>query len=337
MTLRRRVAVLVAIIVVGVLGGGLYVIGQRTDQQVAIRTAVPVATTADLAAVASTPHLVFRSTALGPTYGKVAMVLLSDPGGPRAVSGTDCERVYAAGRRVLCLAADRGIVTTYTATVLDDAFTPMRPLELSGIASRARLSRDGRYAATTTFVSGHSYASTSFVTQTLISDVGDGASRNVEDFTLVHRGEVITPKDRNLWGVTFAGGSTFYATVAWGGQTWLARGDLAQRRLETIRSDAECPSVSPDGTHVVYKKRLGAAPGRWRLASYDLATRTETMLAETRSVDDQVEWLDDATVVYGLPRTAAQAGVSDVWSEPIDGATAPTLVIEGAWSPAVVR
>lgn len=336
MSLRRRVAVLVAVVLVAVVAAGVYVVRQQADQQAVARTATPVATAA-LAAVRAGPHIVFRSTALGPTYGKVAMVPLSAPGGPRAVSGTDCERVYAAAHRVLCLAADRGIVTTYTATVLDDAFAQVRPLKLSGIASRARLSPDGRYAATTTFVTGHTYASTSFVTQTLVSDVAGTASRDVEEFTLVHRGQVIRPRDRNVWGVTFAGGSTFYATVAWGGTTWLARGDLAQRRLVTIRSDAECPSVSPDGTHVVYKKRLGAAPGQWRLAAYDLATRTETLLAETRSVDDQVEWLDDAQVVYGLPRTGAEAGVSDVWSARIDGTGAPVRLIEGAWSPAVVR
>ena len=334
--MRRKIAILLVVVVAGLGAGGWYLVRQQAQLRSAVRAA-PVVATVDLAAVEAVPHIVFRSTALGPTYGKVSMVPLTAPGGPRAVTGTDCERVYAAADRVLCLAADRGIVTTYTATVLDDRFETVRPLDLSGIASRARLSRDGRRAATTTFVTGHSYASTSFVTQTLISDVSGSTSSNVEDFTLVHRGKVITPKDRNVWGVTFAGGDTFYATVAWGGKTWLSKGSLTQRRLETIRSDAECPSVSPDGSHVVYKKRLGAAAGQWRLASYDIASRSETVLAEKRSVDDQVEWLDDSTVVYGLPRTGAEAAVSDVWALGLDGTAGPTRLIAGAWSPAVVR
>jgi hypothetical protein len=62
------------------------------------------------------------------------------------------------------------------------------------------------------------------------------------------------------------------------------------------------------------------------------------MLAETRSVDDQVEWLDDATIVYGLPRTGTSgAATSDLWAVPADGTGAPRTLVKDAWSPAVVR
>ena len=44
------------------------------------------------------------------------------------------------------------------------------------------------------------------------------------------------------------------------------------------------------------------APGEWHIAVYDLASGEETVLADTRSVDDQVEWLDNSTVLYALPR-----------------------------------
>ncbi len=60
------------------------------------------------------------------------------------------------------------------------------------------------------------------------------------------------------------------------------------------------------------------------------------MLGETRSVDDQVEWLDDATLLYGLPR-AAETGASDVWAIGITAGDTPRRVIENAWSPSVVR
>ena len=60
------------------------------------------------------------------------------------------------------------------------------------------------------------------------------------------------------------------------------------------------------------------------------------MLPEKHDVDDQVEWLDDSTILYGLPRIE-QPGDSDVWSIASSGSGAPRLFIEHAWSPSVVR
>ncbi len=336
MNLRRRVTALAVVVVVSLVGSGAYLWSQRAERQTALRTAQPV-DTVNLTDVQAGPRIVFRSTALGSTYGRVAAVALSNPGGPRAFTSTECERVYAAARRVLCLAADRGLVTRYSAMVLDDGYRPIRPLKLTGVASRARLSRDGSLTATTAFTTGSSYASSFFSTQTIVSRVDGSSSDDIENFTLVHKGKAIRPVDRNIWGVTFADNNTFYATVAWASQTWLAKGDLSQRRLDTIRPDAECPSLSPDRTRVVYKKRLGQPAGRWRLASLDIASGKETLLGETRSIDDQVEWLDNRSVIYGLPRLGAQAAVSDVWVVPVDGRGGPKRLIEGAWSPAVVR
>jgi Tol biopolymer transport system component len=138
--------------------------------------------------------------------------------------------------------------------------------------------------------------------------------------------------------VTFAhDDNTFYATAAWGGHTYLVRGDIRARTLTTLQTDAECPSLSPDGSTLVYKKRNGQPPGHWRLASYDLATRTETLLAETRTVDDQVDWLDSHTVLYGIPRTGSQAAIDDIYEVPSDGTGTPKLLIQQAWSPAVIH
>jgi hypothetical protein len=69
----------------------------------------------------------------------------------------------------------------------------------------------------------------------------------------------------------------------------------------------------------------------------DLRTGVQSVLrAETRSVDDQVVWLDGRTLLYGLPRDG-EPGVSDVWSIAADGSSGPRLLIAQAWSPAVVR
>ncbi len=85
-------------------------------------------------------------------------------------------------------------------------------------------------------------------------------------------------------------------------QAWLVKGSVSVRTMTSLRTDAECPSISPDRTRVAFKTRLGnPAPGQWSIAVLNLATGAETVLAERRSVDDQVEWLDDRTVLYALP------------------------------------
>ena len=60
------------------------------------------------------------------------------------------------------------------------------------------------------------------------------------------------------------------------------------------------------------------------------------MLPATQGVDDQAEWLDDDTLLYGLPR-ADQPGTTDVWAVDTAADATPALLIPGAWSPAVVR
>jgi hypothetical protein len=337
MSMRARLIVLAVVCVLAVGGSVAYLIGSRTHQDDLARHAAPVAQTS-LATIEQQPRIVFRNTALGTSYGMVAMVALADPAGPRAVTGTACDRVYATSENVLCVSSKRGVVTTYGAQVLDPDLQPVQALPLTGIPSRARLSHDGKFAATTSFTSGDSYAGTSFSTRTVITPVGGKTLGSLEDFTLVHDGNSIKPVDRNYWGVAFAADDdTFYATVEWSKHTWLARGSMSQRRIVTLHEDAECPSLSPDGTQIAYKQRGNLPPGKWRLVSYDIATGKVTALAETRSIDDQVEWLDNSHVIYGVPRTGSQAAVDDVWSVPADGTGKPTLLIPQAWSPAVVR
>jgi len=291
-----------------------------------------------LAAIEAQPRIVFRNTALGGSYGKVAMVSLGNPAGPRAITSTPCERVYATQKNVLCLSSDRGFVTTYGAHILDNNMRQKQTLTFTGIPSRARISRDGAYAATTAFTASDSYGSVAFSTRTVITAVGGATVANLEDFTLIHDGENIKPIDRNYWGVTFAADDdTFYATVRWSKHTWLVRGSLAQRTLVTLHEDAECPSLSPDGKNIVYKQRGNLPLGKWRLVDYDIASGKVTPLAESRSVDDQVEWLDDTHVIYGLPRHGSQPEVDDIWSVPNSGSGKPKVLIPQASSPAVIR
>ncbi|MDQ5861307.1 MAG: hypothetical protein M3536_03495 [Actinomycetota bacterium] len=76
--------------------------------------------------------------------------------------------------------------------------------------------------------------------------------------------------------------------------------------------------------------------GHRNIAVLDLAAGTETVVAEQRDIDDQLEWLDASTVVYGVPRDDSGQD-SNIGSLAIDPAAQPPLLIEHAWSPAVVR
>jgi hypothetical protein len=331
----RPVVALAAITVLVVLGVTAYGVHAYLDSRGRGADAAPVAQV-ELAAIGDRTRVVFRSTAPGGGYGHVAVVPLTDPAGPRAVTDLVCDRVDAVPAGTSCLRATRGVVTTFEAEYVDAAWDTVRTWPLAGIPSRTRVSEDGSLIASTVFVAGHSYDTTGFSTATEIAGVeGDGYG-NIESFTLVIDGRATAPADRNMWGVTFANERTFFATAASAslGGTWLVRGDLEDRTLTALRENAECPSVSPDGTRVAYKKDVGDR--HWSVAVLDLATGREQVLGETRSVDDQVEWLDDDTVLYGLPR-ADEPGVTDVWSLSTDPGASAELFIPAAWSPSVVR
>jgi len=286
-------------------------------------------------------RIVFRNTAMGDGYGQVASVPLDDPDGPRAVIAQACDRVAATDRRFVCLRSERGIVPRYTATVFDDDGRELESWPLAGIPSRARISPDGTLIATTAFVTGHSYATVGFSTETIVHTADGRDFGDLEDYTLVIDGDIVAPVDRNYWGVTFLDDTTFYATagLTTTGATYLVRGDLEARTLTAVAEDVECPSLSPDGARIAFKRvTSGSGPtAHWTPAILDLAGGTVHVLdAETRNVDDQIAWLDDDTILYGLPREGA-AGDTDIWSLAADGSGVPELFIEHAWSPSVVR
>ena len=284
------------------------------------------------------PRIVFRNTAPDSGYGLVASVPLSAPSGARSVTTVPCDRVYATIRYSMCLRIDRGVVTTFSANLLDATGKKVHSWPLPGIPSRTRISPDSKLVGYTAFVTGAAYGVVGFSTETEISSTAGHDFGNLEDFALIVGGTRNSAMDRHFWGVTFTSDdNVFYATAAAGGQTWLVRGDLAARTLTAIREAAECPSASPDGRRVAYKKNISTTTSAyWSIAVLDLATGKETVLPEKQSVDDQVEWLDESTILYGLARPNAE-GDSDVWSIHAEGASAPKRIIQHAWSPSVVR
>ena len=189
-------------------------------------------------------------------------------------------------------------------------------------------------AAATAFVTGHSYADASFSTATEIYDVRAGTSLgNLETFTVLKDGLRYESPDVNIWGVTFRPGTDqFYATLRTKGRPYLVQGDVSERTLTVIAADVECPSLSPDGTRVAFKRSDGSS---WGLFVLDVTRGTTIALSETYSVDDQVEWLDDETVLYARQPDGAKDLA--IWQVPADGSGAPAILVPQAFSPAVVR
>jgi len=238
-----------------------------------------------------------------------------------------CERVYYAAGRGICMGvAPSGV--DYTAKIFDANFQTLHTIDLTGLPSRARVSADGRYGAMTVFVAGDSYLgnSTSFSTRTSILDMATGNQiAQLEQFEVTKDGRPFDAVDFNFWGVTFAKDpNRFYATLATGAHHYLVEGDLAARSMRVLRDGVECPSLSPDNRQIAYKSRIGGE-NRWRIHVLDVKTLADHPVAENRSIDDQVEWLDDDTLAY--------SDGTDVYTVPADGSGEAQLLVKDATSP----
>ncbi|WP_231642569.1 hypothetical protein [Nocardia sp. NRRL S-836] len=312
--------VLIVLAAVVLLGAGATAYALRTPEKPSVEVE------AGAVDLAERGRLVF----VDEISGKVASVPLSAPGGPRRVSSLSCKRFYTAAEQGLCLADASGPLPGATAVFVDRSLSEQQRIEVDGVPNRAKLSASGRMASWTTFVTGDSYSQAgTFSTRTAIYDRQTQTyESNIEGVRVAGTKMV---NDMNYWGVTFTPDDhTYYATLGTGGKTYLIQADAADSSGTKVRENVECPSLSPDGKRVAFKKRVpGDGVRPWREHVLNLDTMVETPLAETRGIDDQVVWLDDDTIAYGLPGEG-------IWAVRADGEGEPRQLVPHASSPSLV-
>lgn len=186
------------------------------------------------------------------------------------------------------------------------------------------------------FDEGHSYADGVFSTRTTIVDTINGnVLGDLEEFKVSRDGKPFASVDFNFWGVTFApDGNRFFATLRTGGRAYLIEGNIDAREARVLMPGAECPSLSPDSARIAFKKELAGSRGWWMLSLLDLSTgAVRGLSSEARSVDDQVEWLDDSNLIYFLPTAAG----NNIWRLRTDASEPPQIFVQAGSSPAVIR
>lgn len=337
---RVRIA-LFWIFVVACVGGAIGYVRWRLDSTQRAGTSTPLFDPAEIVAdFRPTPHMFFQSAS---AYGRIGIVKLPVPGEQIILNTLECERSHFGRNGGLCLVLNRDTMQPRAfAYFLDEQFRTQGRLDLAGLPIRARVSPDGKLGASTVFVSGENYASEDFTTRTTLFDMSTRhAIADLEHFTVERDGKPFRSVDFNFWGVTFRQDSNrFLATLGTGSKRYLVEGDVTKRHFRVVADDVECPSLSPDEQHVVFKRTRARAAG-WQLWAMNLATRESWAITEDQQdIDDQVEWLDNTTVLYGM---VLGSGLPEqtlgLWTTRIDASSGKNrqFFLRSAWSPAVIR
>jgi hypothetical protein len=285
---------------------------------------------------AAAATLLTRHT-LGAEAGRIDVLRL--PGAQaQGQLGLRCERMHYGSGVLACLRAVPG--QGLKLDLADKAGQVGQTLSFPNVllASRVRVAADGALVAFTGFSSGHTYTGTDFATRTYVVDAARRRLlADLSTFRVVESAALKMPARRfNVWGVSFdpAAQGRFVATVGAGGEVFLAQGDLAAKTLVLLRKDMECPSYSPDGKRIAFKRRKPG--GGWLPAVYEPASGREWVLQEARSLDDQILWLDNATIAYELVRPGQpEGGETDVVVRAASGSGPSTVLRAGGGSPSL--
>lgn len=267
--------------------------------------------------------------------------------GSRTLLDMRCLRVHIAAGNGMCLADESNPVPDFEQIFFRadrDGFPVTRSYPIA-FPSRARISPSGTTASSTGFVEGVSYEDIvgKSVTVTLIDSVSRGQPPTVLNQFSIDGETSDVAGVQKFWGVTFLDDEEFWVTGLRGDAAELFTGRRSTRSLASTGLTGSCPSLSPDGNSLAYK-RTSSGPNGFELVVRDLTTGEETVLDETRSFDDQVEWLDNDTLLYALhPDDADPSTVGnvqpqfDIWSLDTTPGAEPELFLPSADSPAVIR
>jgi hypothetical protein len=276
------------------------------------------------------PFVMFRTLGRDDTHGRIAVLGLR-PGATRELTRLSCTRVHYAAGRGLCIThetQDRRVL--HVASLFDATLEPGRRIMLDGVPIRVRVAPNGRVGAITTYLEEEGAGGERLATRSRLVDMRSGQPlADLREFRIEHRG--LPPLDGpvDVSSVAFErDGDRFFATLATDSERYLAAGSVTERRLTVIRKGVANEALSPDGRRLAVK-RLLADRGFWQLAVIELSTWAEQdLLQGTRSVDDQVEWLDDRHVMYH----DVDGDTTALWMLPIDGVNGPSVLVKDAYS-----
>ena len=305
---------------------------------------------ADLTTMLAQPHYVFVDQSVA-NRDEIGVVPASNPQADHKFLSTQrCDRVSARSSLIVCLRtvpSGKASEGTVFDVKPDGTLAIVRTFPLTGVPSRATISPDLKNTAATVFEpgpvkGGEEYSDVGgFTTRTSIHSVVPGGKDYLDlakDFVVVKDGRTFKPKEMNVWGVTFSptDPDRFYVTVESGGGHWLSEGSFRTGQIVLGHPNVECPSISPDGKRIGYKFPLG--DGTWRLHVLNLQTHEDRALDETRNIDDQIQWINDQTIMYQF-RTVQPGADSktDVWSIDIQPGSQPGMLISNANSPSYVQ
>ncbi len=282
------------------------------------------------------PFLMFRTLAPRLAHGRVAMIPLQSPHASRHVAPLTCSRLHYAGGGGLCLVEEaHGTMVKQVLYLFDRRFAIRNRLELRGVPIRARVSSDGRLAAVTVYGEEESPAGERLASESMLIDMRSGNTlADLREFAVTNESGPPIEGPVDIASVAFQSDSDrFFATISTATTRYLVSGSVVARRLTVVGLGFANEALSPDDGRLVVKRLVGDR-GYWRLGVLDLATMNERALDQgPRSVDDQVEWLDNERVIYH-DVTAEGTGI---WVLASDGRSGPRLLLADAFSPAVVR
>ena len=284
---------------------------------------------------ADPPFVIFRTLAPSDAYGRVALIGLQ-PAAERRVTRLSCLRLHYAGGSGLCarqeIAADAVLNVVY---VFDETLEPRRRIVLEGVPTRLRVAPDGRVGAITTYAEEESPQGERLTTRTRIIEMRSGRQvADLREFRVDNPDFATIRGPIDVASVAFErDGDRFFASLWTDTERYLVAGSIVERRLTTIRAGMTSEALSPDGRQLVVK-RLIPERGFWQLGVIDLSTWAERDLRQgPRSVDDQVEWLDNQRVLYH----DVDGESTSLWVLAADGIGGPRVLIKDAYSGAVQR